>query len=324
MLSLAHTTPTGEMAIFDEASGIPECIWNVQAGVFTEDIPDRFWFAFSNPRKNSGAFYDCFNSAADLWRNTKVNAMEVEGINHSAFEMLIKKSGMDSDEVRVEVLGEFPRHGDEQFISTALVKEAQYREVITDYGEPLIMGIDVARFGDDATVCRFRRGRDARSIRPVRWKGASLVESAERIMRLIDEYRPDGVFIDQGMGSGVVDILRSRRYKCVEVAFGSKAENPEYMNKRVEMYARLRDWLPGGAIDPSHELFVDVTSVEYSYQGDKLRLESKDDLKARIGRSPDDGDALVLTFAGRVARTDMGKRHKRDTVANDIDYEIFA
>lgn len=143
-------------------------------------------------------------------------------------------------------------------------------------------------------------------------------------MRLIDEYRPDGVFIDQGMGSGVVDILRSRRYKCVEVAFGAKAENPEYMNKRVEMYARLRDWLPGGAIDGSHELFVDLTAVEYGYQGDRLRLESKDDLKARIGRSPDDGDALALTFAGRVARSDLRSGRGRSArIAQDIDYPMF-
>jgi hypothetical protein len=318
----------GELAIFDEASGIPDAIWTVQEGVFTEDIIDRFWFAFSNPRSNQGAFFDCFDKNKELWRTKQIDSRTVEGINQSTFENIIKKHGVDSDAARIEVYGQFPSTSEDQFISSLVAREAQQRTVENDPGAALIMGVDIARFGDDSSVVRFRQGRDARSIRPVRWRGASLVESANKIAALIDKFKPDAVCIDQGMGSGVIDILRSRRYKVHEVAFGSKSSSPEWGNKRVEMYALMRDWLVGAAIDLSEELFEDITKVRYQYQGsgDKIILESKDELKKRIGRSPDEGDALALTFAVPIARRDLraAMQNRRTVVASDMDYSIFA
>jgi len=175
---------------------------------------------------------------------------------------------------------------------------------------------------------RFRQGRDARSIPPVRWKGTDFVQTADRVAWLMDKFNPDAVFIDQGLGSAVVDILKAKGYRTTEVAFGSSAENPEYANKRTEMYARARDWLPGGMIDECPLLFGDLTSVEYDFVGaakDKIGLERKDNLKTRIGRSPDDGDAFVLTFAGNVARRDLrlAKGAVRGRTARDVDYSVF-
>jgi hypothetical protein len=118
------------------------------------------------------------------------------------------------------------------------------------------------------------------------------------------------------------------RYKTIEIAFGSASSRPEYAYKRTEMYADLRDWLPTGAIDDCKDLFVDLTAVEAKEFGpakDKIILERKDELRARIGRSPDDGDALALTFAMPVARN--GGRYSRGgkkvIIATDIDYPVF-
>jgi hypothetical protein len=315
------------VVLYDEASGIPDSIWSVTEGFFTDLAELRIWAAISNPRRNSGRFFGCFHDNSGFWQTSYIDSRTVEGVDTGVYDRIAEQYGEDHDVTRIEVKGQFPRVGSNQFISSALVKEAQERQIVADLGESLIMGVDVARYGDDHTVCRFRRGRDAKSIKPVRWRGASLVESADRIAQLIDEFKPDAVCIDQGMGSGVIDILQSRRYRVHEIAFGSSSSQPEYANKRTEMYATLRDWLSGGCIDKDDLLYTDLTALEYKYHGqgrDKIVLEPKDELKKRIGRSPDEGDALVLTFAIRVSRKDGATARPKGTrIAAGIDESVF-
>ncbi len=154
----AHN-PLGIMVIYDEASGIPPVIFNVTEGFFTEPVLNRFWNVYSNPRRNSGGFYDAFHSQKKFWRLRKIDARTVEGLDMKIFDQLIAMHGLDSDVVRVEVMGQFPKQGNRQFISTNIVEAAQLREIIADTYAPLIMGVDVARFGDDSSVIRFRQGR---------------------------------------------------------------------------------------------------------------------------------------------------------------------
>lgn len=322
--------PNGVMVVMDEASGIPNSIFAVTEGFFTEPTPNRYWFVYSNPRRNSGAFYDLFHveGARQRWRHRNIDIRGVEGIDPAMAEGLIAQHGIDHDVVRVEVLGQFPKQGARQFIPNEAVHNAQHRDLITDIGAPLIMGVDIARFGDDYSVARFRQGPDARSIPPVKWKGMDTVASADQVARLIDTYNPDGVCIDAGQGTGVIDILRNRKYKVSEIWFGSKSDQPEWANKRTEMYASVREWLPGGCLDNSSDLFTDFTAVEYDYFGkakDQVVLESKESLKDRIGRSPDDGDALALTFAKRFARRDAhaSRYRSKHTVAAGMDESVF-
>jgi len=304
----------GELAIFDEGSGIPDEIWGVQEGVFTEDIIDRFWLVFSNPRRNSGKFFDCFRD--DKWRSTQINSMDVEGINKETFRNIIEdceKNG-NMDRAKIEVYGQFPSMGDNQFIATHLVREAQTRDIVFDENAPLLVGVDIARGSNDWCVARFRQGRDARSIPPMRWQARDFNESARKIADLMGRYSPDAVFIDQGMGSAVVDILKDWGYRTTEVAFGGPSSRPEYAFKRTDMAAEYRDWLRTGGIDKCPRLFEESTAVEiknYGPAGDKLILEPKDLLKKRIGRSPDDFDALILTFAQKVPRRDATHARSR-------------
>lgn len=325
----AHN-PLGMMLMMDEASGIPNSIFNVSEGFFTEPVPDRFWFIYSNPRRNSGAFYDVFNrlESAARWKHRQIDIRTVEGNDPEIANGLIRQHGIDSDVVRIEVLGQFPKQGARQFIPNESTHNAQHRETITDAGAPLILGVDIARFGDDSCVARFRQGPDARSIPPVRWKGMDTVASADKVAAIIDEYNPDGVCIDAGQGTGVIDILRRRGYRVQEVWFGAKSSQPEWANMRTEMYASVREWLPGACLDASPELFTDLTAVEYDYFGkakDQIILESKEQLKDRIGRSPDDGDALALTFAKKFARRDMhaSRYRTKGRIASGLDADVF-
>lgn len=321
--------PLGVQVIYDEASGIPNPIWNVTEGFFTEPTLNRFWDVFSNGRRNSGAFYDCFNdeAMANRWRHRHIDSRTVEGTDTALFESMIQQHGADSDVVRVEVLGKFPAQGQSQFISGDLVNGARQREVVPDNGAPLIMGVDIARFGGDNTVIRFRQGRDARSIPPIKVKNRDNMYVANLIAQWIDKVKPDAVNVDAGNGTGVIDRLREMRYQVHEVWFGGSSSSKEWANKRTEMYADLRDWLGGGCIDNDPALQRDLTAPEYGFFGkakDSVMLESKESMKAKGMPSPDDGDALALTFARKVARRDAtASRAGRSRMASGMDTPVF-
>ncbi len=320
--------PLGLLLLMDEASGIPEAIWKVSQGFFTEPVVDRYWFVFSNGRRNTGAFFECFHKNRAFWRRTHIDSRDVEGTDREYLDKFVEQHGEDSDATRVEVKGMFPRQGDKQFISREAIDLAVGRDIVKDEWAPLIMGVDVARFGDDSTVIRFRQGRDARSIPPVEIKGADNMAVANECARLIQKYNPDAVCIDAGNGTGVIDRLREMRYRVHEVWFGSKAESPEWANKRTEMWALMREWLNGGCIDGDQDLQDDLAGPEYKYMGtsDKQMLETKESMKGRGLASPDHGDALACTFAVRVARRDtrVGRSAPgRSRRASNVDYDVF-
>lgn len=298
----------GMMVIFDEASGIPEPIWMVSKGFFTEKTIYRFWFAFSNPRSPVGAFFDLFQDQGNGWNTKQINSLEVEDIDRSELEDIVRSKGEDSYDARVEVFGQFPKQGDRQFISRAVVDECISRELERyERNEPLLMGVDPARFGDDETVVRFRQGRDARSIPSLAWKGLDNMQVVAKLEQLIYTHNPDAVFIDSGAGAGIIDRLKELGYKVIEVGFGTMSGEPQYFDHRTEMWAKMRDWLPGGMIDNHKQLRADLCNPEKELVGkeSKEKLESKEKMKRRGIKSPNHGDALALTFHCKVARKDL-------------------
>lgn len=319
---------SGILVIFDEASGIPKPIWTVTEGFFTEPIIDRFMFCFSNPRRNTGEFFECFHKNRSYWHLRNLDSREVEGTDTNKLQQIIDKHGEDSDEARIEVKGQFPRQGDRQFISRELVEGAIDREIERDDFAPLIMGIDIARFGDDKSVFRWRQGRDAKSIPAFELKSMDNMQVANFAAEWIDKTKPDAVCIDAGNGTGVIDRLRERGYKVHEVWFGSAEKDSEWGNTRTAMWDRMRDWLGGGSIDGNQELTDDLTGPMYDFikGGDKKILEPKEHMKKRGIASPDHGDALALTFAVKVSRRDTPTSRNnpnRQRVAKDLDYDIL-
>jgi len=194
----------GMMVIYDEASGIPAPIWTVTEGFFTEPEPWRFWFVFSNGRRNTGAFFECFHKHRNLWRCHHIDGRTVEGTDPAVYQNYIDTYGADSDEARVEVYGQFPRHGERQFISRELIEDAQHREIQHDASAPLVMGVDVARFGSDKSVIRWRQGRDGRTIPARKYKGLDNMQLAYEVADWIGKTNPDEVCIDAGNGTGAV------------------------------------------------------------------------------------------------------------------------
>lgn len=320
----------GMMVQFDEASGIPDPIWQVTEGFFTDLAPLRLWLAISNPRRNTGRFFECFHKDRTFWQQRYIDSRTVEGVDAGVYQRIADKYGEDHDVTRVEVKGEFPRTGSNQFIGREIVSKAAERELVSDDGAPLLMGVDVARFGDDESVIRFRRGRDGRSIKPVKYRGVDTMELAANVAALIERHNPDAVFVDGGgVGGGVVDRLKQMGYRVIEVQSGEKAHDPDkYLNRRAEMWGEMREWMIYGCIDNEQGLIDDLTGPEYSiHLKGQIKLETKDSMKKRGLASPDDADALALTFAEPIARRDSNILKRRSMFTGrsaQSDYDVFS
>jgi len=324
-----HNASSAVVTIYDEASGIPDPIWEVSEGAMTDGEP--FWLAFGNPTRNTGRFRQCFAKFRKRWRTRHVDSREVRITNKGLFKRWIQDYGEDSDFVRVRVKGQFPRGGSRQLISNDIVERAQEAQPMKDNGAPLIMAVDVARSGEDEAVIRWRQGRDGRIIEASKFRGIDNMELANRAAYLINLHKPDAVNIDAGNGAGVIDRLRELRFRVNEVWFGSSdVSKPVHLNKRVEMYVDLKDWMVrGGAIDKDPDLFEDLISQEWEpagAEGDKIKLKSKEKMKAEGQDSPDDGDAMALLFAVKVARRDMkySMHRRKNAIARGMEYDVFS
>jgi hypothetical protein len=309
----------GMLLIFDEASGIPDPIWAVGAGFFTENVLDRYWFAFSNPRRNHGYFFETFHAKRAFWNTTSVDARTVEDTDKQVYEQIIEEYGEDSGEARVEVYGEFPTVGDDQFIWPMLVDDAMKRERYKDMTAPIVMGIDPARGGADSTVIVVRQGRDLTSIK--RYSGEDTMMIVGRVIDAIEEYKPTLVVIDEGgLGYGILDRLNEQRYKVRGVNFGSKAKNSiMWGNKRAEIWGAMRDWLKTASIPLDRQLKSDLIGpTKKPNSSGTIFLEGKKEMRARGLASPDAADALAVTFAYPVASRAYvaPPRHSYSSAAN--------
>ena len=300
----------GVMLVFDEASGIPDAIWDVAQGFFTENTPHRFWVAFSNPRRNSGYFYETFNSKRDFWSTRNIDSRTVEDTDKNIYEQIIAEYGEDSPQAKIEVYGEFPSQGDDQFISPHLVDEAMRRPRYKDETAPIVIGVDPARSGADSTVIAVRQGRDIVAIK--RYRGDDTMTVVGHVIEAIDEYKPTLVVLDEGgLGYGILDRLHEQRYKQVRgVNFGWKAKNPiMYGNKRAELWGSMRDWLRSAALPSDRALKSDLTGPKTKPDSSgTLFLESKKDMKSRGLASPDAADAIAVTFAFPVAHREYNAK----------------
>lgn len=211
-----------------------------------------------------------------------------------------------------------------QFIGGGIVRQAMERTPFAQLGDELVLGVDVARFGDDRSVIKMRRGRDGRTMPAIKLQGADTMAVAAQVMAVIDRMQPDGVFIDEGgVGGGVVDRCRQMGYSVIGVNFGGKADRvidgvPKCANKRAQMWATMREWIrDGGAIEDSRALEMDLTGPLYSYDThNAIVLEKKSDMKKRGVASPDEADALALTFAYPVVAR-SAERMKEQRAAED-------
>jgi hypothetical protein len=328
------------LLLFDEAGGIPDVIWDVSTGALTDSNTEIIWAAFGNPTRNTGRFRECFAGGKfqHRWNTRQIDSRTVPITNKEEIAEWMQDYGEDSDFARIRVRGVFPRVSAMQFISSELVEiaSAEAREVMVTLYDPLVMGVDVARYGDDKSVIRFRRGRDGRSIKPLKFRNIDTMQLAAKISELQRQYHCDAIFVDGGgPGAGVVDRCRYLKLPIIEIQFGAAPDRDQlnqegtvaYANKRAEMWGVMREWLHGGMIDNDAELKADLTAVEYGYMmkdgRDAIVLEKKEHMKKRALASPDDGDALALTFAYAVGQSDHSNTFARRGASNHV-YEYDA
>lgn len=293
--------------VIDEVAQIKPTLWGE---VIRPALADRKgWAAFIGTPKGINLFSQLYDQALNLmskgdpdWIAMLYSVEQTHVIDEK--ELAALKVEMSENEFRQEFLCDFSAAQDNGLIPIDDIRAAAnkfYRE--SEYmGAPLIYGIDVARFGSDASVIFKRRGLVA--FEPIVIRKFDNMALADRIAVEMAKEKPEAVFIDSGAGQGVIDRLRQMRFDVVEVPFGAQAiDKEQFANRRMEMWWHMAQWIKqGGAIPPDPVLQGDLGAPTYGYtpKGPKI-LEAKDKLKERIGRSPDLADALALTFAAPVA-----------------------
>lgn len=321
----AHNKGKRLVIIFDEASTVSDAIYKTVEGALTDKNTEIIWLLFSQCHRADGAFYEAvFGDQKHRWRPEVIDSRDVEGTNVEEINETIAVYGPNSDQVRVRYLGLYPVAGGGTFIDLELVNKAQEALGIALNTDALVAGVDFAWGGGDDNVIRFRKGLDARSIPPIKVKGVFTKDPAVMVGKCVDVLSKsyDGekvamMFFDSaGIASSVHSGVRALGYtdRVMLVNFGADSPRPHCAYWRDYMWDEMKKWMQqGGAIDDDHELAADLQKpVLVSDRLQRVKLESKDDMKKRLKKmglesaSPDDGDALALTFAAPVA----GRRPK--------------
>jgi hypothetical protein len=221
-----------------------------------------------------------------------------------------------------------------EFISSEIVGEAAGREAVAFAHEPFVIGVDVARYGDNETVIYMRKGRDGQTWPPIRLRGADVLTVAGKVNEVSAQYNADAIFVDGGgVGGGVVDCLRSLSVHCFDINFGGKSdcaatalatEGYLFANKRAEMWGAMREWLKTGSIPNDADLRSQLVGPTYTFNlKSEIILEKKEDMRKRGLESPDIADALALTFAYPI-QMHLGAGGQFGSQKNQTDYDPIA
>jgi hypothetical protein len=303
---------------------------NVLGDIIRPALADRKgWAMFIGTPKGLNKFSELYNMAASgedpEWTAMMFRVDETDLIDKN--ELDSSKSLMSDAQYRQEWLCDFSAACDNVLITIDMVSEAS-RRIMREadlQGAPRIIGVDVARFGEDRSVIQRRWGLAA--LAPIVLKDIDNMDLAARVAGVINEWNPDAVFIDAGRGEGVIDRLRQLGYSVVEVNFGGKPNNNHYADKRSEMWDLMKQWIEAGGIIPNElSLKTDLCVPTYSFDAmNRMRLESKDKIKERGLKSPDLADALALTWAHPVKPKITDRRFpQRSVIQQDDPYNPFS
>lgn len=289
------------MYLVDEASGIADIVFEVAQGSMS--TAGAIACLFSNPTRNSGFFFDTHNKLRNRWRSWRVNCETVPRAR-GHIQDVIDAYGKESNKYRVRVLGEFPTADDDVVIPLSLLEAAKRREVETHDVLP-VWGVDVGRFGDDASALAKRKGN--RLLEPVKeYKGLDTMALCGRIYNewrdTPEPLRPVSIFVDViGIGSGVVDRLDEMELPVVGINVAETAnDNERYLRLRDELWFLGRQWFEARNcyIGDDEQLIAELTGATYDTASNgKLVVESKKDMKKRGLKSPNKADAFLLTLA---------------------------
>lgn len=310
-----HNRRSSTANFYDEASTIPEEIFEKGRGIEVDGEP--FQFVFGNCSRRHGQLHRAvFGSEQHEWNHRVINGEDTvtSPVTRALYqEWADTYGGTDSDYYRVHVLGLPPNADELQYIDHPRVYEAQRRTVHLVGDEPLIAGVDVSGGGSAWTICRFRKGYDARTIPPIRISGERSRDRQLLISALDEALRAhpiEAMFVDSAFGAPIVERLRLLGHKqVIEINFGGQSADTHDANMRAYMWRKAKEWLLHGAIPlKDQKLADDFEGPGFHLNNkDQLVIESKEMMQKRGIASPDDGDAHVLTFAQVVKPSSLKK-----------------
>ena len=293
--------------VLDEVAQMKPEVWEE---IVRPALSDRMgWALFIGTPKGVNLFSDLYYKAAELqaegdpdWYAASFPVTATSALPPSDVENMRRE--LSDNAWRQEMLCDFTASSDDTLIGLDDVTEAMSRRAseVDIAGMPVILGVDVARSGSDSSVGFPRQG--LQTFPPTVFRNIDNMALADRVAALIMEHRPHAVFVDAGQGQGVIDRLRQLGHRITEVPFGGSAlRDKRFVNRRAEMWYGVREWLKsGGRLVDDECLKAELTAPTYSFDASgRIKLEPKDEIKARLNRSTDRADALALTFAAPVA-----------------------
>ena len=309
--ALAGVHSDNVLLIVDEASGVPEQVFEAAAGSMSGH--NATTLMLSNPTRSSGTFFESHNRMANSWWTRTWSCEDSPLVSDEFVDEMRLRYGEESNAFRVRVLGQFPLSDDNTIIPFHLVEAAQHRDVVVADDTDVVWGLDVARFGSDATALCKRQGPVVTELRS--WRGLDLMQTTGRVVAeyeaLPPSKRPTEILVDSiGVGSGVVDRLRELDLPVRGI---NVAESPSmgdtYMNLRSELWFKCKAWLEDRSckLPKDDQLQAELTAIRYSFTSSgKMKAESKDEMRRRGVGSPDLADALCLTMASDAATAQSG------------------
>jgi hypothetical protein len=261
----------------------------------------RGWALFIGTPKGINRFSQVFEDAARRpgWYRRLLTVFDTDVFDEDEIAEL--RDNMTERAFEQEFLCSFEAANEDTLIplSTALLAKGRTLQPGDYRRAAKIVGVDVARMGSDSSVIARRQGLASFPLQVFR--GLDSFQLARQVLRVSMEWGADGVLVDGtgGFGAGVIDVLRRSGCNVIDVQFGGRADDPKFLNKRAEMAWRCKEWLEqGGVLPDDMDLIRELCAPTYSFNtAGKLQIESKDDLRERIGMSPDRADALWCTFA---------------------------
>lgn len=299
--------------LIDEASGIPEQIFEVARGALSTEGA-RILMA-ANPTRLTGYFYNSHHKNRDLWTRFQFSCLDSPRVSPTYAREIADEYGEDSDMYRVRVLGEFPHASVQQFMPGDIIEAAMGKHLREDMFSfaPIVIGVDVAMFGGDRSVIFLRQGLYSNILYQSRSNTPETL--AAHAARLYDEHKADALIVDAtGVGEAVMSSLRLMNRSPIAFYAGEKSLLPNCANRRTEVWYKMREWFrSGGAIPDNSDLRDDLVGPEFQYAhgSNKILLERKQEMAKRGLASPDLADALAVTFGAEVIRADDRREEYR-------------
>jgi hypothetical protein len=321
-ISGLHNKGGAAVYVFEEAPGIPAVIWQYASGAFTETETIKIHMAFGNSDDPESKFEQ--NMSSPLWNSRRIDTRELSHIDPKQVEAWLIDAGgdEDADDFRVRVRGLPRKSAKDSIIKIEAVEAALARRKIFDLDSvsnfPVILSCDPAWTGGDETTIWYRQGHYMCMLEKYKLKkekGDTHQLTYNKLCYWERKLKADAVHIDQGEGTAVYTLaMNAQKHHWVLVSFASNpSDNPdpsksEYKNIRAMMYYHFQKALMQGAVlDSKDESWIDDMRKQLCWtKGTRHKIthqklaESKADIKARVGRSPDIADGGVLLYAYEV------------------------